>query len=142
MRHLSRTDMEQDLGFYNAESCSPAQIISFCLLALISNRQLHKQLTGVCSPVLRNILSVSAPVLAAVSFMDICFAFGSLFPGGNHFPTSQSSLSANWGCVFISVKHLEIHQCKISGESCALLAPIFALPTCSIYLGSAPSHFL
>lgn len=101
MRHLNRTDMEQDQGFYNAGSCSLIQMISLCLLFLISERQLHKQLTGVCSPVLRNILSVSAPVVAAVSFMDICFALGSLFPGANHFPMSQSSLSANWGLSFL-----------------------------------------
>lgn len=79
---------------------------------MLNFQQLHVQLTGVCSLVLRNILCLSAPVVAAVSFMDICFALGWLFPGGNHFPTCQSYLSANWGCVIFSVKHFEIHQCK------------------------------
>lgn len=108
--HLSRTDTEQDQVFYDAESCSLTQIVSV-FTVLNFSWAVALQLTEVCSPVPRSILSVSAPVVAAVSFMDICFPYGLLFPRGNYFPTSQSSLSANWACVVFSVKHFEIHQC-------------------------------
>lgn len=108
---------------------------------LVSNRQLQKWLTGICSPTLRKIPGFSAH-FGDGGFLNgnlLCCWFAIPLRKSLPFPVSQLSLSEKRGCVIFFVKHFEIHQCKTSGESWGLLLRIFAIPSCSIYLGSAPS---